>query len=150
MTNTEVIHAWFENLWNRGDETTIDKLAAPNMVGRGLGPMEITSREDFRAFYRSFRATFPSVIVSVDRVVEAGEFATALLRVKVTAANGGGPYRFDGSVTVRIVEARIVEGWNYFDFLSLLTQMGAVGADAMPEALMSASMAPISATPARS
>jgi len=143
MTNAELLTAWFENLWNRGDESTIDELAAPDLVGHGLGPSDIRDREGLRAFYRGFRAAFPSVRVDIQRATEAGDLATVLTQVEVISADGRGPFRFAGSCTARIVDGRIVEGWNYFDFLSLLTQMEAVRPDAMAAALGS-----VSATPA--
>lgn len=138
MTSGEVLQGWFDGLWNQGDQSTIDRLAASGILAHGLGPADVVGREPFRQFYRSFRAAFPAVTVSFDDLVEAGDRATGLLSVDLTAADGSGPFRISGSCTVRVVNDQIVEGWNYFDFLSLATQMGAVPADALERAMMMA------------
>ena len=57
-----VMRAWFQELWNKGDETTIARFLHANAVVHGLptpdgGP--IRGPAEFTPFYRSFRATFP-------------------------------------------------------------------------------------------
>jgi ketosteroid isomerase-like protein len=142
MTNTELVHAWFDNLWHRGVESTIDEILAPDIVAHGLGAEDLVGPDQFRAFYRAFRSAFPAVRVTLAHVLESGDYAVCQADVKVMAADGRGPFRFHGSVTFRIRDGQFVEGWNNFDFLSLLTGMGAVRPDAMATALATAA-API-------
>jgi hypothetical protein len=135
MTKTELVHAWFDNLWNRGIESTIDEILAPDFVAHGLGEGDLVGRDQFHGFYRAFRSSFPSVRVTLPLVVESDDYATCQAIVEVLAASGPGPFQFHGSCTVRISDGQFVEGWNNFDFLSLLTNMGVVRPDAMTQAL---------------
>lgn len=135
MTITELIHRWFDDLWNLGDESAIDEVVSPAVIVRGLGDADLVGREEFRGFYRSIRAAFPNIRVTVDRVLESGDFATCLARVELVSADGRGPFRFEGSSTVRVEEGRFIEGWNYFDLLTLLRQMGAIRSEAVERGL---------------
>ncbi len=135
MTGSDLVRHWFHNLWELGNESTIDECLAPGMVVRGLAEADLVGREQFRAFYRSFRAAFPTIRVNLERVLESGEFVTCLARAELYSADGRGPFRIYGSATVRVEDGMFVEGWNSWDFLSLLMQMGHVRPDAMAVAL---------------
>jgi len=137
MTKTELVRAWFDGLWHRGVESTIDDILAPGVVAHGLGAEDIVGPDQFRDFYRAFRSAFPTVRVNLVHVLESGDYAVCQVDAAVTAADGAGPFHFPGSCTVRIQNGQFVEAWNNFDFLSLLTQMGAVRPDAMSTALAS-------------
>ena len=138
MTKTELIHKWFDDLWHEGIESTIDELLASDAVAHGLAAGDMVGRDSFREFYRAFKTAFPKTRVKLAHVLECGEFAVSQIEGEVIAANGSGPFHFHGSTTVRIRNDQIVEGWNNFDFLTLLIGMGVVPADAMATALTAA------------
>ena len=138
MTKPELVQAWFENLWNRGVEATIDQILAPDIVAHGLGEQDLTGREAFRAFYRGFRAAFPTTAVTVNNILESGDHVVCQVEADCVAADGRGPFRLNGSCTIRVRDSQFAEAWNNFDFLSFLTSMGAVRPDAMAVALESA------------
>jgi hypothetical protein len=56
-TPDALIRQWFEDLWNRGDESTIDRFLAPNVRAHGLSAADqpLIGRDTFRGFYRQFR-----------------------------------------------------------------------------------------------
>ena len=135
MTKSELISVWFDTLWNRGDESIIDDMTDPGLIVHDLGDADLHGPDQFHAFYRSFRAAFPKVRVTINQTLEAGDFVVCRAHVDVTTADGRGPFGFDGTCTARVVNGRFVEAWNHFDFLGLLTRMGAIPADAMAKAL---------------
>jgi predicted ester cyclase len=126
---------WFENAWDRGDETTIDRLMHPDAVIHGLpaadgGPFRGSAQ--FRSFYRSFRAAFPDISVQVLRVVSEGDVAVAYCRATATHRGEGigmaatqRPIDVYGFTMGRFANGKLVEAWNCFDFLSLYQQLGA-------------------------
>lgn len=138
MTNAQIMTRWFEDLWNRGAEATIDELLADDMVAHGLAEGDLLGKAAFRQFYRDFRAAFPIVRITMAHVLEAGEYVVCQMDVEVVSADGRGPFRFTGSTTTRLEEGRLAEAWNNFDFLALLTSMGKVAAETMPLALAEA------------
>ena len=59
---------WFENLWNKGDETTIDRMLHADGVVHGLPTPDgqpIRGPEAFKPFYRSFRTAFPDISIDI-------------------------------------------------------------------------------------
>ena len=135
MTKSELVRRWFDTVWNRGVESGIHEMLAPNVVLHDLGDADLLGPDQFHEFYRGFRAAFPSVQVTLDQVLESGDYVVCRAHVDVTTADGRGPFGFDGTCTARVENGRFVEGWNHFDFLGLLTRMGVVPADAMAKAL---------------
>jgi len=142
MTNSELVHRWFDRLWGQAIEATIDEMMAPGIIAHGLSPEPMVGRAAFHEFYRNFRNSFPTVEVSVDELVDVGDRVSFRARARVTTADGRGPFELNGSGFLRVANDQFVEGWNYWDFLSLMTQMGAVPADAMTMALTAAAARP--------
>jgi hypothetical protein len=141
MTNTELVHRWFEQIWNQGNEAVIDEIMAPGCVAHGLGDDDVIGPEGFHRFYQTFRAAFPTVRVTVDDVLDTGTQVALRARVEVIDGVGRGPFHFTGGGIIRIEGGRFVEAWNEWNFLGLLTQMGAVPQDAMARALAPAPVA---------
>jgi predicted SnoaL-like aldol condensation-catalyzing enzyme len=138
MTNSEMVYRWFDRLWAQGFEETIDEMMAPDIIVHGLAPEPMTGRAAFHEFYGNFRNSFPSVAVTIEETVEVGDTVAFRAVAKVSTADGKGPIEFQGSGFLRIANGHFVEGWNYWDFLSMMTQLGAVPADAMTMALSAA------------
>lgn len=128
-------HEWFNEVWNLGDESAIDRLCTDDVVGHGLaGPdgQPVKSRDAFREFFRSFRASFPDIQIEVEEAVSAGENCVCRCRVKATHTGEGflGPASgasvdFTGMCWVKVRDGRIAESWNSFDFLSVVQQIEA-------------------------
>src|SRR5690606_16992871 len=97
MTQTQIVRRWFDELWNEGQEAVIDELLAPGMVARGLAATDIVGRDQFRQFYQAFRSAFSDVHITLDNVIEAGDFVTCLARVDLVPRNGQGPVQICGS-----------------------------------------------------
>jgi hypothetical protein len=135
MTKAEMIHRWFENLWNRGIEDTIDEMMAPDVIVHGLGDGPVIGTAQFHDFYKSFRGAFPKVNVQITNLWESGDAVIIRARVEVTKGPSGTPVSFEGAGISRVKNDRFIESWNHFDFLKLLTDMNVVPANAMATAL---------------
>jgi predicted ester cyclase len=127
----EVLRIWFTRVWNAGDESAIDELYAPTAVAHGLPAALAPGPEGFKPFYRAFRAAFPNIRVEITHAVSEGELA--VVRCRVTGANTGPlmavpatnrSVDFTGMTMARVVDGRIVEGWNEFNFLEMYQQLG--------------------------
>ena len=74
-----LLHEWFEQVWNRGDETAIHRLMAPDCVTHGLRDADgtpVTGKAAFLPFFTMFRTAFPDMqIVIEDSVVEGDKIA---------------------------------------------------------------------------
>jgi steroid delta-isomerase-like uncharacterized protein len=133
-SNREIVTSWFEQVWNRGDETAIDRLMSPTAKFHGLtSPREgpVVGPAAFKPFFRAFREAFPDIKIRVLRTiceedlvashcVVTGTHHGAGLGVKAT----GSPIEIYGMAMALIRDGQVQEGWNCFDFMSLYQQVG--------------------------
>ena len=133
--NKALIRRWFDEVWNQGRESTIDELLAADAVAHGLGDTEVDLRgpAQFKPFVHNLRGAFPDIRMTIEDTLADGDKVMVRLRVEGThrGANLGVPptgrrIHIAGIVLVRIVSGQIVEGWNSWDQLGLLRQIGAL------------------------
>ena len=134
-SNKALIHRWFDEVWNQGRESTIDELFAATGIGHGLADGDITIHgpAQFKPFVRNLRGAFPDLRISIEDTLTDGD--KALVRVVLEGTHKGSELgvpptgrrmRVQGMVLVRIANGQIVEGWNSWDQLGLLRQIGAL------------------------
>jgi steroid delta-isomerase-like uncharacterized protein len=130
-----LVHRWFEEVWNQGREATIDELFGEESVALGLGAGEapVYGPAGFKVFWRNIRAALPDVRISVeDTVAEADKVAARVVLEGTHRGEGlgvpptGHRVKIAGIVLVQIVNGRITRGWNSWDQLGLLQQLGAL------------------------
>jgi steroid delta-isomerase-like uncharacterized protein len=146
--NSDLICQWFEEVWNQGREATIDDLCSLEAVGHGQTPdgSDIVGPDHFREFWKAFRAAFTSIHVEIHQTIEEGEMVIA--RWTITMKHTG-PFlgiaptanrlTVTGMSMMRFVDGKIVEAWDNYDQLALMTQLGAfslenLSSPARPEA----------------
>jgi steroid delta-isomerase-like uncharacterized protein len=126
-----VAREWFEQLWNRKKIDTIDRLFASDGLAHGLAGEVMRGPAAFRPFYQTFSTAFPDLHIEVLRAVVQGD--TVVLHNRVTGVHSGGSLGFDptgrnvifeGTSIIRVVDGKIVEAWNFYDFLSMYQQLG--------------------------
>jgi len=145
--NKALVRRWFEEVWNQGREETIDELFATHAVGYGLGDTDVTTRgpAEFKIFANNLRGALPDVHMKIEDSIAEGDKVTVRLSVEGTHKGGhlgvaptGRRIRIAGIVVVRISNGQIVEGWNSWDQLGLLRQIGALPATDGPDRFTSA------------
>ncbi len=126
-----VILRWFDEVWNRGRVQSIDELLAADGVVHGLGDGRLTGPAAFKAFHAGYRDAFPDVVITIEDVVAEGD--TVAFRWSATGTHRGNglgipatqrTVRFSGMGFGRVRNGQLVEGWNNFDQLGLLQQLG--------------------------
>lgn len=132
----EVLHSWFERVWNQGDLTAIDELFPADGIAHGLSGGEGSPMQgpaQFKEFARTFRGAIPDIHIRVLRSVTQGSFCAAHCLVSGThrgstlgVAATDRPLSFEGVTLVRVEGGQIVEAWNFFDFLSFYQKIGAL------------------------
>jgi len=133
-----LLHRWFEEVWNQGRAEAIDELAAPEVVSHGLADGHgnpITGRESFKTFWAQMRSAFPDIHVDVEHAVTEGEKEVVLCTVRGTHTGEGlglNPTQkriiFTGTCMARVKDGQLIEVWNSFDFLSMYQQLGVIPA----------------------
>jgi steroid delta-isomerase-like uncharacterized protein len=133
VDNASIIRRWFEEVWNRGREQTIDELMAPDAVAHGLADAAQTHRGPaaFKPFWAQLRAAFPDSRFTVDDVVSDGDKAAARWTATMThrgeylgIAATQKQLTLTGMVFVRIGGDKIQEAWNNWDQHIVARELG--------------------------
>ncbi|UKJ09302.1 ester cyclase [Solitalea lacus] len=122
-----VLFQWFDEVWNQGNEESIDKLMAENSNAHGIiQEGQPNGASGFKIFYREFRKDFKDIKIEVEDVICHDNIECA--RTNVTARHEGtnSMVNFSGICWVMIVGGKIVEAWNSYDFLELYKQIGLI------------------------
>lgn len=133
--NAQIVRRWFEEVWNRGQLATIHELMAPDAVGVGQGGAQVTIRgpHEFQAFVEKLRGAFPDIRVTIEDAFASGDKVAA--RWSATMTHGGDhlgiaatgkPVRITGISIVQLVNGKIVAGWDNWDEMAMMRDIGAI------------------------
>ena len=131
--NKALVQRWFDEVWNEGRVDAIDELLAQDSVVHGLGEGQMRGAAAFKPFHAAYRDAFPDVRIEIEDMVEEGD--KVAFRWTGTASHRGQglgfaatnrSVRFQGMGIIRVRNGKLVEGWNTFDQLGMLQQLGVV------------------------
>jgi len=129
--NKELARQFFEQIWNQGDESAIDRFIAEYASGNdpkfGLG------RESFRVQWRAWRKAFPDIHFLVQEIIAEGN--TVVTRWHLTGTHMGEylgkpatgvKVAVDGVSIDRIENNMVVSGFDAWDSLAFREQIGVI------------------------
>jgi steroid delta-isomerase-like uncharacterized protein len=133
--NVAMMRRWFEEVWNHGKIETVTELLSQDAVGMGQGEpgAKIHGPVDFIPFVQRIRGAFPDIKVTIDDAFGARD--KVVLRWSATMTHhgdhlgipaSGKPVRIGGMTMVRIRDGKIIEGWDNWDQLAMMQQIGAL------------------------
>ena len=136
-TNKALVRRWFKEVWNEGREATIDELFAESGVAYGLGDgeAEVRGPAQIKPFVHNLRNSFPDIQIAIQDIM--AEEDKVMVRVAIEGTHSGSGLgvppsgrrvRIGGIVVIRVSKGQLVEGWNSWDQLGLLRQIGALPA----------------------
>jgi steroid delta-isomerase-like uncharacterized protein len=129
--NKALARAFFEEIWNQGDESAIDRYIPEN--AKGNDPDFGAGREGFRKQWRQWRQAFPDLHFEIVDLVAEGD--KVLTRWVLTGTQEGEflsipatgkLIRVEGMSLDRIEDGMVVEGFDGWDNYGLRKQLGAV------------------------
>jgi len=131
--NVQLMRRWFQEVWNDGRTQTVHDLVAPHAVARGqrAAESEIRGPEEFATFVKEIRGSFPDIKLKIedifgahDKVVVRWSATMTHTGVALGVPPSGKSVRSRGITIARIVGGKIVEGWDNWDQLGMLEQIG--------------------------
>src|ERR1700730_12446955 len=134
--NVELMKRWFEEVWNKGRKETIFELLAEDAVGHGQleDGNELRGPAGFVPLFERMRGAFPDIKMVVEDAF--GVEDQVVVRWSATMTHRGDhlgvpasdkTVRLGGVTIVRIRNGQVVEGWDNWDQLGMLRQIGAYG-----------------------
>ena len=138
--NLQLMHRWFQEVWNEGKVATIHELLSPDAIGKGqTGQSDIHGPTDFVPFVERIRGAFPDIQVTIedgfassDKVVVRWSAAMTHTGDHLGMPATGKQVRITGITIARFRDGQVIEGWDNWDQLGMLQQIGAYQ---QPEAL---------------
>ena len=116
--NRKLAERWFEEVWNRKNETIIDQIMAPNAIGHMEG-VEAVGPQEFKNVRTALLKAFPDLQVTVEATATDADVVVA--RWRASGTHRGplfGIEATDTQVTFRgmtwfvIKQGKLVEGWD--------------------------------------
>jgi steroid delta-isomerase-like uncharacterized protein len=140
--NKALIRRWLQEVWNEKKPEVIDELLTPDVKAHGMGPngTVLTGPAAFRSAYDALTGAFPDVEVTVELMIASGDTVATYLTARATHGGDhlgvpatGAKVTFPVMSMARIVDGKIVEGWNVLDLLTVLQQVQAVPKESLAQ-----------------
>ena len=134
LENSQLIRRWFDQVWNQGRAEVIDQMSHPQTKGYGQAEHgKQIDIDEFKKLWSGLRSAFPDIHITIHDTIEQGEKVAA--RWSATMTHKGEFLGFEptgraatitGISLQRWENGKIMEGWDNWDQLGLLVQLGAV------------------------
>jgi len=125
----QLAQRWFEDVWNRRIDASIDELLHPDARGHMEG-FETKGVEEFRNVRATFLEAFPDFRLDVEDMVVDGDNVVTRWRVRgshlgnslgMAATQRSADFR--GMTWLRFENGRIVEGWDSWNMGDLMQKL---------------------------
>jgi steroid delta-isomerase-like uncharacterized protein len=135
--NISLAKRWYREVWNEGRNETIHELLAADAVLIGTDRVEIRGPVEFERFAERIRSAFSDTEIIVDDVF--GYDDKVAIRWHATMKHTGEMLgiaatnkvvEITGTSIAQVRDGRVVAGWDNWDRLAMLEQIGAFTADA--------------------
>lgn len=134
LENSQLIRRWFDQVWNQGRAEVIDQMSHPQTKGYGQAEHgRQIDMDEFRKLWSGLRSAFPDIHVTIHDTIEQGEKVAARWTATMTHkgeflgfAPTGRTATITGISLQRWENGKIMEGWDNWDQLGLLVQLGVV------------------------
>jgi steroid delta-isomerase-like uncharacterized protein len=130
-----VMRRWFTEIWNEQRLDRVHELWAQNGVAHGItegGADDVHGPDEWRTLVQNMLNEFEDFRIEVEDAVADGEkvavrwilTGTYVGEVLVPGVEKGKRVRVVGMTMGRVREGKIVEGWNVWDILGMIRQLG--------------------------
>lgn len=118
-----LLYQWFNEVWNQGQEDSIEQLMTPESHAHGIVADEQKGPAGFKTFFHGFKEQYDDIHIDIQEVVSQDDIECARTEVTATHKVSGKKVSFAGLCMVRIENNQIAEAWNQYDFLGLQQQL---------------------------
>ncbi|MBM3655362.1 MAG: ester cyclase [Actinobacteria bacterium] len=126
--NKEIVRQFFEQIWNQGDESAIDRFIAEDAIGND--PKFGVGRESFRAQWRKWRIAFPDINFAIQELVAENDVVVSRWLLTGTHLGQylnkpatGKKISVDGVSIDRLKNGMVVSGFDAWDSQVLAAQI---------------------------
>ena len=131
-----VMRRWFAEVWNERRLDRVHELWASDGISHGLaegGAEDVHGAAEFRRFVESMLSEFDDFHVEIEDVIADGDRVAARWVARgvyrgsriAPGVSPGQRVRMTGMSMARVANGQIVEGWNNWDIMGMMRQLGA-------------------------
>jgi len=140
IANRELVHRWFEEVWNKQSEEAIDQMFAPGGKSYGFPQPDavLVGPEKFKEIHRSFISAFPDVHVTLrDTICENDHVAVTWVATMTHLGDSLGfaptlqKVSLEGCSIVSVRDGQIQDGRNYMEMEGLIHRLRAFAASSV-------------------
>ena len=121
-----------EEMFNGGNLGVADELLAPDYVDHDPAmPEDVRGPEGFKEYVRAYRSAFSDIHIRIEEQIAEGDKVVTRWTGTGThdgdlagIAPTGNRVTLPGMEIVRISEGKLVEGWEGYDSMNLMQQLG--------------------------
>lgn len=131
-SNKQLVHRWFEEVWNKQSEDAIDEMFAPGGKAYGFpSPNSVLiGPENFKTIHRHFIGAFPDIRITINDTICEGEQVAVTWIATMTHLGdtlGFAPTMqrafLEGCSVLVVRDGQIHEGKNYMEIEALLQRL---------------------------
>ena len=132
--NRELVHRWFEEVWNKQREEAIDEMFSPDGKAYGFpGPDSVLiGPEKFKAIHRYFLGAFPDMRITVREVICEDDHVAVTWVANMTHLGdslGFAPtfqkVSLEGCSVLTVRNGQLQDGKNYMEIEALIGRLKA-------------------------
>ncbi|TCN42663.1 SnoaL-like polyketide cyclase [Kribbella orskensis] len=118
MTSSELVEAFWEQVWNAHDPEAVDRFVVEDFVITN-GGRDIVGRDAFKAWVAAFLAELPDLRMHVEETFENADGSRVTSRWRITGTNYGylhsaaigEPIGFTGTAVWEVRDGSLVRNW---------------------------------------
>ncbi|MEU4602003.1 nuclear transport factor 2 family protein [Kribbella sp. NPDC023972] len=118
MTASEIVEAFWQQVWNEHDPEAVDRFVVPDFVITTAGD-DIVGRDAFKAWIRALLAELPDLRLDVVETFENAAGTRVASRWRVSGTNNGylpsaaigAPITFTGTAVWEVRDGKLAHNW---------------------------------------
>jgi len=134
-TSRNVMETWFRRVWSDEDTSAIEEMFIPDGEARGLGGNVLIGPRDFKQFHAALCGLLKDIVITIDKSIEQGDWISCVCTLRARSQQSDDPVEITGSVLIRIVNGKLIEAYNHWDFLGMFGQLGLIPGSTFETAL---------------
>ncbi len=135
MNKREITETWFRRVWLEEDLDAIGEMMSADAPVTGLRKTPQLGAADFKTLVQALLGLINETTVTIDNYMENGDWISVLMNISARNRHTGAPVQANGLAMARIVDGKIVEAYNYVDFIELFEQLNILPPDTLNKCL---------------
>ena len=135
MEKRDFLETWFQRFWCDEDMSAIEDMMDVDTSIRGLTDAPKMGPDGLRAFAEAMLKLASFDRVTIDHLIESGDWAQMLATFHAIGRSNGTRAPFTAQILVKIENDKITDAYNHPDFITLYQQLGLMPADTMERCL---------------